>query len=129
FQGPKEPVPSVPGLIDLPSQSEVARQLGQLRFIQVLQVGDAVGSEAVLRLELLMALGSHQLAMLPQLVQRAIEHDDRARRLEAPPRFTQSSVIIGGVVQGGIEDRQIELAGGERQAIELGLNYREQAVF
>ena len=63
------------------------------------------------------------------LVKWAIENDNGTRRLETSPRFTQSSVIIGGIVQGGIEDRQIELAGFEWKTVELCFHHRKQAVF
>ena len=75
---PHVPFPSIPRLVDLPPQAEVARQLGELRFVQVLETGDAVGRETVLGLELAMPFDAHELTMLALPVERRVEYYDPA---------------------------------------------------
>src|SRR6185436_11644608 len=94
FQRPDMPLPSIPGLIDLPAQAEIARQLGELRFVQVFETGDAVGGESVLCLKLAMSFSPHELAVLALLVKWAVEHHDAAAGAQASPRFGQCAVIV-----------------------------------
>src|SRR5579862_4109896 len=98
------PLQAVPWLVDPPPQSKIARQLGQLGFVQILEVGDAVGSEAILLLKLAVALCAHQFAVLANSIQRAIENNDAARWFQAAAGFSQCAVVIGGIVQRGVED-------------------------
>src|SRR5215510_3780212 len=103
------PLPSIPWLVDLPPQAEIARQLRELRFVQVFEAGYAVRSKSILRLELPMPLAPHELAVLAPPVKRAIEYHYAAPGTQASARFGQRSVIVGGIMQRGVEYGQVEL--------------------
>src|SRR6185295_7898106 len=78
--------------------------------------------------ELTMPFAAHVLPVLARLVKRAISYNHATLGPQASPRFGQCLVIVGGIVQRGVEHGQVELRVGEWQTIELRFHARELAV-
>jgi hypothetical protein len=67
-----------------------------------------------------LSLDEHGSTARRVAVDRRVQHDDRPVRAEHPERLAQGDLVAVGVVERGVEDDEIDLPTGERQAVELG---------
>ena len=79
-------------------------------------------------MEFPVTLCQHAFPVLSLFVHRGIQDDDSPSRAQAAARFLQSSMVVRGIVERGIEDREIELRIRKGHPIELRFNQRESFV-